>query len=469
MPRENGEVADGALWSETEAPVPLGSHSQSTALVEPASNGDRAASSLPRRHHESEPSADDFAAERMLRTPARRPDSGWRRALFHLSAGHVCVAPSAAELRHRELVARVKTPIRGCRKIAFISRKGGVGKTSTCLLAGHTFAAHRGDRVIALDGNPDAGTLGHRVRRETTETVTSLLADAGEIERYADIRAYTSQSATRLEVVAADDDPQITQAIGEDEFKRAIRLLERHYNLVCLDTGTGVLESATRGILDVADQVVVVIAPSLDAARAASSTLDWLVGERLPAPRRRRGRSHQRRSPVQRRRRSRPNRVAFRGALPRHRADPVGLASGDRRRDRRRGASGRDPSRLSGARRRRRDGLRRSPRKEVIAMQVLFTTLLAATPLGGDPNSDGLPGSQALQQLVGGLAFWGLLAALAGLIISAAVWALSAHGGNYHHAGMGKRGTLISAGAALLIGAAPAIVAFFEDLGNTVS
>jgi MinD-like ATPase involved in chromosome partitioning or flagellar assembly len=37
-----------------------------------------------------------------------------------------------------------------------------------------------------------------------------------------------------------------------------------------------VLESATRGILDVADQVVVVIAPSLDAARAASSTLDWL-------------------------------------------------------------------------------------------------------------------------------------------------------------------------------------------------
>src|SRR5581483_5973 len=96
------------------------------------------------------------------------------------------------------------------------------------------------------------------------------------IERYADIRAYTSQAATRLEVVAADDDPQVTEAIGEAEFERAIRLLERHYNLVCLDTGTGVLESATRGILDAADQIVVVSAPSLDGARAASSTLDWL-------------------------------------------------------------------------------------------------------------------------------------------------------------------------------------------------
>jgi putative peptide zinc metalloprotease protein len=275
MPGGNGEVADGSLWSETEMPVPLGSRSESTALPELAVNGDRAAGALHQRRRE--PSADDFATERMLRSPERRPGSGWRRALFHLSAGYIRVGPSAAELRQRELVARVKTPIRGCRKIAFISRKGGVGKTSTCLLAGHTFAALRGDRVIALDGNPDAGTLGHRVRRETSATVTSLLGDADEIERYADIRGYTSQSPTRLEVVAADDDPQITQAIGEGEFKRVIGLLELHYNLVCLDTGTGVLESATRGILDSADQVVVVIAPSLDGARAASSTLDWLA------------------------------------------------------------------------------------------------------------------------------------------------------------------------------------------------
>ena len=99
---------------------------------------------------------------------------------------------------------------------------------------------------------------------------------------------------------------------------------------------------------------------------------------------------------------------------------------------------------------------------------LLTALLLARTDLGGDPNPNGLPGSRALQSLVGGVAFWALLAALAGLIVSAAVWALSSHAGNYHHAGMGKRGTLISAGAALLIGAAPAIIAFFEGLGNTV-
>jgi putative peptide zinc metalloprotease protein len=212
----------------------------------------------------------------MIRYPATAPAAGWRRALFTISGGVVAIRPSPSELRQRELVAQIKTPIKGCRKIAFISRKGGVGKTSTCLLVGHMFATHRGDRVIAVDGNPDAGTLGHRVKRETNANLTSLLSDAERIERYADIRGYTSQASSRLEVVASDDDPRITQAIGEAEFQHAIRLLEHHYNLVCLDTGTGVLESATRGILNAADQIVVVTAPSLDGARAASSTLDWL-------------------------------------------------------------------------------------------------------------------------------------------------------------------------------------------------
>jgi len=101
-------------------------------------------------------------------------------------------------------------------------------------------------------------------------------------------------------------------------------------------------------------------------------------------------------------------------------------------------------------------------------MPSLPALLIAATPVGGKPDPNGLPGSTALEQLVNGLAFWGLIASLAGLVISAAVWALSSHSGNYHHTTMGRRGTIISAAAAFLVGAAPAIVAFFENLGNTV-
>ena len=248
------------------APVPLG--------AVPLSESDDARP-LPRTHRVA-PSAADMTSERMLRAQSEPPPSGWRRLLFRLTGGLLNAGPSGADRERRELVARVKSPVAGCRRIAVVSRKGGVGKTTTTLMLGHTFASLRGDRVIALDGNPDAGSLAYRVRRETTNTITGLLAHREQINRYADIRAYTSQAPTRLEVVAADDDPRITDALVERDFHTAVELLEVHYNLVCLDTGTGVLESAAKGILQLADQIVVVTAPSLDSARTASSTLDWL-------------------------------------------------------------------------------------------------------------------------------------------------------------------------------------------------
>ncbi len=257
--REQSGVADAG-------PVPLG---PAPAVA------DEDERPLPRAQRIT-PSAADVTSEHMLRAQAEAPPSGWRRVLFQLSRGTLNPGPSAADVQRRELVARVKSPVSGCRRIAVVSRKGGVGKTTTTLMLGHTFASLRGDRVIALDGNPDAGSLAYRVRRETTNTITGLLAHRTAIQRYADIRAYTSQAPTRLEVVAADDDPRITNALVEQDFLTAVELLEVHYNLVCLDTGTGVLESAAKGILALADQIVVVTAPSLDSARTASSTLDWL-------------------------------------------------------------------------------------------------------------------------------------------------------------------------------------------------
>lgn len=222
------------------------------------------------------PTAGDFTEEQMLRPSSLPPTQGWRAVVYRATFGTVNLGCSPAEVRHRQLVARVKASVAGSRRIVVLSRKGGVGKTTTTLMLGNTFASYRGDRVVALDGNPDAGSLAYRVRRETQATVTSLLDDATWIERYADIRAYTSQTPTRLEIVASDDDPQITQALGQEDYQEAVELLDRHYNLIILDTGTGILDSAIQGILREADQLVVVMPPALDGARVAASTLDWL-------------------------------------------------------------------------------------------------------------------------------------------------------------------------------------------------
>lgn len=92
---------------------------------------------------------------------------------------------------------------------------------------------------------------------------------------------------------------------------------------------------------------------------------------------------------------------------------------------------------------------------------------VAANP-GVSPNQNGLPGLGVLKQIVGALLTWGLVACVAGLVVSVIVWALGHHGGNYAHASNGKTGVLVSAGGALLIGGANAIIAFFSGLGSHI-
>ena len=157
-----------------------------------------------------------------------------------------------------------------------MSLKGGVGKTTAAVGLGSTLASMRGDRVIAVDGNPDRGTLSDKVRLETPATIRDLLNERAQVSRYADVRAFTSQASSRLEILASDRDPGVSVAFSADDYRSVARVLEHYYSICITDCGTGLLHSAMTGILELADQIVLVSSPSVDGARSASATLDWL-------------------------------------------------------------------------------------------------------------------------------------------------------------------------------------------------
>jgi MinD-like ATPase involved in chromosome partitioning or flagellar assembly len=203
--------------------------------------------------------------------------SGWRRSLNLVTGGLFRLGESTAEMRRRDLISRIRTPVAGGHhRIAVLSLKGGVGKTTTTAALGATFATLRGDRVVAVDANPDRGTLSDKVRLETAATVRDLLNERDQIRRYADVRAFTSQAPSRLEVLASDRDPGVSVAFGAEDYCDAARVLEHFYSICLTDCGTGLLHSAMSGVLQLADQIVVVSSPSVDGARSASATLDWL-------------------------------------------------------------------------------------------------------------------------------------------------------------------------------------------------
>src|SRR5688500_10745316 len=193
-----------------------------------------------------------------------------------MTGGRINLGLSAADRHMAGLIAAARTPVTDCHRLAVISLKGGVGKTTTTAALGAMFATLRADRVIAIDANPDRGTLGGRRPRERGATVRHLRAARRRLQRYADVRRFTSQSPTRLEVLASDADPSASLAYSEQDYRDTVGTLERFYNLILTDCGTGLLHSAMSGILGLANSLVVVSSASLDGARSASATLDWL-------------------------------------------------------------------------------------------------------------------------------------------------------------------------------------------------
>ncbi len=99
-------------------------------------------------------------------------------------------------------------------------------------------------------------------------------------------------------------------------------------------------------------------------------------------------------------------------------------------------------------------------------MPLFIPHVLAA--VSATPNPSGLPGSSVAERLINGLFFYTLLGCLAGLLLSVLVWVFSSRAQNYQHAATGRQGTIIAGFGALIAGAAPALINFFQGLGSQV-
>ena len=247
------------------------------------------------------------------------------------------------EAERQRKLELIRTPVLSCYRIAVISLKGGVGKTTTTTALGSTLATERQDKILAIDANPDAGTLGRRVRRETGATIRDLVQAIPYLNSYMDIRRFTSQAPSGLEIIANDVDPAVSTTFNDEDYRRAIDVLGKQYPIILTDSGTGLLYSAMRGVLDLADQLIIISTPSVDGASSASTTLDWLsahgYADLVAAVHHRHLRGARDRQDDQ----GRGHRVALRDPLPRCGRRAVRRAPGGGRRGRPRHDAAQDP------------------------------------------------------------------------------------------------------------------------------
>ncbi|GAA1057539.1 hypothetical protein GCM10017608_17190 [Agromyces luteolus] len=262
-------AADGARLRRERVTTDTGSH---VAIV---ADGESAV--VPAEVPET---AESLTADRLIdvnRTTRPAPQGGMNRLLYEATFHLVNLGDSAKVRAHKEMSERIRRRFEGgARFVPVLTRKGGVGKTTVTALLGMALADARDDRIIAIDANPDRGTLAERVDRQTRETVRDVVAKASSIGGYTDFSRFVSRDGTRLDILASDTDPTLSEAFDDNDYNVVAGLAARYYSLVLTDCGTGIVHSVMRATLQRADSIVIVSGGSVDEARLASETLTWL-------------------------------------------------------------------------------------------------------------------------------------------------------------------------------------------------
>ena len=228
---------------------------------------------------EPEPAA-MLTADRLLDDSAKfrpSPESGWRKLAYYLTLKLWNPGDSPKVKARKAMDARIAAVLEGGAKfIPVLTRKGGVGKTTISTLLGMAMAQVREDRVIAIDANPDRGTLAERVSKSTRFTVRDVVNRAAAIDGFSEFSNMVSRDETRLDVLASDADPMLSEAFNEGDYNVVADMAARYYSIVITDCGTGIVHSVMRPTLQRANSIVIVSGGSVDEARLASETLTWL-------------------------------------------------------------------------------------------------------------------------------------------------------------------------------------------------
>ena len=228
---------------------------------------------------EPEPAA-MLTADRLLDDSAKfrpAPESGWRKLFYYLTLKLWNPGDSPKVKARKAMDARIGAVLEGGAKfIPVLTRKGGVGKTTISTLIGMALAQVREDRVIAIDANPDRGTLAERVSKSTRFTVRDVVNRAASLDGFSEFSNMVSRDETRLDVLASDADPMLSEAFDEGDYNVVADMAARYYSIVITDCGTGIVHSVMRPTLQRANSLVIVSGGSVDEARLASETLTWL-------------------------------------------------------------------------------------------------------------------------------------------------------------------------------------------------
>ena len=180
------------------------------------------------------------------------------------------------QFRLDELIVGLR--LSSCVTIAVVSPNGGVGKSTVTALLGSLFAFLRRDRVVAVETNPDWGSLGRRLVPDHPIFIDDLLAGALSEGRLSPttLDAQLGRGPDGLMIAPAPTDPDRAAKLDEQAYCTLFERLGQLVGTLVLDCGTGLDDPPARAALSCANQLVIVCDDEPDTASIVAEAAKWL-------------------------------------------------------------------------------------------------------------------------------------------------------------------------------------------------
>jgi hypothetical protein len=201
--------------------------------------------------------------ERALSGPSRDRDLSW-----HGKVRVVAGATQGPGARDQEALdrARARLPLKTPKRVLMLGCTSGAGQTVSTLMTGHILSSLREQPVAAVDLHD--GTLA-RYSAPAAWLGEILGGKAPQPRPLAPpdgMPPNNRDTLVRLDVIASHD------PLRDGDERKLAEHLGRYYPLTMLDPGA----SGLTRLLKIADQLVVVVPASVEAAGALADTRDWL-------------------------------------------------------------------------------------------------------------------------------------------------------------------------------------------------
>lgn len=203
------------------------------------------------------------------------PGAGWRKTVYNVSFKTINPGESPAERHYRELRERIRRHIRKQYVVAFVSGKGGVGKTTMTACVGGIFRECRPENVVAIDAAPGFGTLAGRIDEAPPGDYAAVLNDT-DVQGYADIREHLGQNTIGLDVLAGNRASDQPRPLVPAMFNGVLARLRRTHNVILVDTSDDLEHPVMKAVLDSCDTLVFVSGLTADTSLPVTRSIDLL-------------------------------------------------------------------------------------------------------------------------------------------------------------------------------------------------